>query len=143
MSEKIWVSEPVIQALNALHQNTAVAHLGIEMTEVGADYLQGRMPVDARTVQPFGLLHGGASALLLETLASAAANHCVGEGKMCVGLEINCNHLRGVSAGWVTGQARALRVGRSSMVWDLQAWDERARMVTVGRLTTSVVQQPG
>ena len=141
MNAAIWVVEPDLETLNALHQNTAVAHLGIEVTEVGADYLQGRMPVDKRTMQPFGLLHGGASALLLETLASAGANHCVPEGRMCVGLEINCNHLRGVGQGWVTGQAQALRVGRSSMVWDLKAWDDQARMVTVGRLTSSVLRR--
>ena len=140
-ADMIWLVQPDLDALNALHEETAVAHLGIEVTEIGADYLQGRMPVDKRTMQPFGLLHGGASALLLETLASAAANHCVPEGNMCVGLEINCNHLRGVGRGWVTGQARALRIGRSSMVWDLKAWDEDAQMVTVGRLTSSVVPQ--
>ena len=139
----VWLVTPDLEALNVLHRDTAVANLGIEVTEVGADFLKGRMPVDERTKQPFGLLHGGASVLLLETLASAAANHCVPEGKMCVGVEINCNHLRGVGDGWVTGQAQALRVGRSSMVWDLKAWDDQARLVAVGRLTSSVVQQAG
>ena len=139
----VWVQTPDIDGLNALHKNTAVSHLGIEITAVGADSLSGRMPVDERTRQPFGLLHGGASALLLETLASAASNHCVDEAHMCVGLEINCNHLRGATSGWVHGRARALRIGRTSMVWDLEATDEQGRAVTAGRLTAMVVPKPG
>ena len=143
MSDRsIWVVTPDLVALNALHQDTAVSHLGIEVVAVGPDYLTGRMPVDARTMQPFGLLHGGASALLLETLASAASNHCVAETHMCVGVEINCNHLHGVAGGWVRGQARALRVGRTSMVWDLEARDDDERLITVGRLTAMVVTKP-
>ena len=140
VAEAIWNTRPDVDALNQLHEGCAVAHMGIIMTAVGDDYLQGTMPVDHRTIQPFGLMHGGAAALLLETLASAAANHCVDlETHMCVGLEINCNHLRGVREGVVTGRAQALHVGRASSVWDVRAWDAQQRLVSVGRLTSAVV----
>lgn len=141
MSDSIWFAVPDLDALNALHENTAVSRLGIEVTEVGADYLAGRMPIDDRTLQPFGLMHGGAAVLLLETLASAAANHCVDPSKhMCVGVEVNCNHVRGARSGSVVGRAQALHIGRTSMVWGLEARDEAGRLVTVGRLTSSVVR---
>jgi 1,4-dihydroxy-2-naphthoyl-CoA hydrolase len=140
VTESIWFATPTAAALNTLHEDTAVSQLGIEIIEVGADYLSGRMPVDNRTIQPFGLMHGGAAVLLLETLASAAANHCVDlETHICVGVEVNCNHIRSVKAGTVIGRAQALHVGRSSMVWALEARDEQQRLVTVGRLTTSIV----
>jgi len=140
LTAPIWVVTPDIAALDALHRNSAVAHLGIEMVEVGADFLSGRMPIDQRTMQPFGLMHGGAAVLLLETLASAAANHCVDPAThMCVGVEVNCNHVRGVRSGFVQGCARALHIGRTSMIWSLQARDDRDRLVTVGRLTSQVV----
>jgi uncharacterized protein (TIGR00369 family) len=142
MGPRIWHLEPDIDALNKLHDDTAVSALGIEVVEVGADYLCGRMPVDARTLQPYGLLHGGASVLLLETLASAAANHCVDPSThICVGLEVNCNHLRGVRDGWVDGRAQALHVGRTSMVWQLESRDADGRLVTSGRLTSAVVSR--
>jgi 1,4-dihydroxy-2-naphthoyl-CoA hydrolase len=140
MSEAIWVTTPNLVDLNTLHENTAVERLAIEMVAVGDNFLSGRMPVDQRTKQPFGLMHGGAAVLLLETLASAAANHCVDPAKqMCVGVEINCNHVRGVRQGYVKGTATALHVGRTSMVWGLEAHDEQGRLVTVGRLTAAVV----
>ena len=143
MGDAVWVVMPDIEALNTLHEGCAVAHMGIEMTEVGDDYLCGRMPVDERTRQPFGLLHGGSAVLLLETLASAAANHCVDPEKhMCVGMEVNCNHLRGVRSGHVTGKATALLIARTSMVWQLEAFDDKGRQVTAGRLTASVVALP-
>ena len=111
-TESIWVVTPDAQALDALHQDSAVAHLGIKIAAVGDDYLSGTMPVDGRTMQPFGLLHGGAAVLLLETLASAAANQCVDpDTHMCVGVEINCNHIRGVRDGHVLGTAQALHIG--------------------------------
>ena len=124
----IWVQRPDAMELNRLHENTAVSRLGILVTEVGPNYLQGNMPVDERTKQPFGLMHGGSAALLLETLASAAANHCVDlNAEICVGLEINCNHVRSVKRGLVTGRATAVHIGRSSMVWQLDVWDEQDR----------------
>lgn len=141
-SPEIWVVRPDADRLNALHENSAVARLGIQVTEVGPDYLVGSMPVDERTRQPFGLMHGGAAVLLLETLASAAANHCVDpETHICVGLEVNCNHVRAAREGTVYGRACALHVGRSSMVWSLEVRDERGRLITTGRLTSAVTSR--
>jgi 1,4-dihydroxy-2-naphthoyl-CoA hydrolase len=138
----IWQARPDLDALNALHAGTAVSALGIALTEVGDDYLRGAMVVDARTRQPFGLLHGGAAALLAETVASAAANHCVDPTRFtCVGLEINCNHLRGVRDGTVTATARPLHVGRRTQVWEIRVEDETGRLVNVARLTASVVER--
>ena len=116
--------------------------LGIVITEQGEDFLRGTMPVDARTKQPFGLLHGGSSALLAETLASLAGNLCLDDPvkSQAVGLELNANHLRAVTSGTVTGTARALHVGRSTQVWDVRIEDEKARLVCVARLTMAVVQ---
>jgi 1,4-dihydroxy-2-naphthoyl-CoA hydrolase len=138
----IWHTRPDAAALNALHANTAVSTLGIVLTDVGDDYLRAVMPVDARTLQPFGLLHGGAVALLAETVASAAANHCVDPAtSMCVGLEINCNHLRGVRSGRVTATTRPLHLGRTTQVWEIRVEDESGRLVNVARLTSSVVSR--
>ena len=143
-AESVWFTQPDVAALNTLHEDTAVSNLGIEVTEVGDNYLCGRMPVDERTKQPFGLMHGGAAVLLLETLASAAANHCVDpEQFMCVGMEVNCNHLRGVRSGYVEGRATAVLIARTSMVWQLDAFDDRGRQVSSGRLTSAVVNKPG
>ena len=139
MTEQIWVQTPDASALNKLHENTAVSQLGIVVTCVGNNFLEGVMPIDQRTKQPFGLMHGGAAVLLLETLASAAANHCVdAEQEICVGLEINCNHVRVARSGSVTGRATAMHVGRRSMIWQLEVRDEQGRLVTTGRLTSAV-----
>lgn len=140
----IWSQPPDVDALNALHRDSAVSHLGIVITEVGDDYLRGTMPVDGRTRQPFGLLHGGASALLAETLATAAGNHCVDvEREMCVGLELNCNHIRAARNGLVTGTATPLHLGRRSHVWEIRTVDADDRLVTAARLTCTVVPRPG
>ena len=117
--------------------------LGMELTEAGDDWLAGRMPLDERTLQPFGLLHGGASVALAETLASVGAFACVDpEAKLCVGLEINANHLRSVRSGWVTGTARPLHIGRTTQVWDIRIVDEAERPVCVSRCTVAVVDNP-
>lgn len=128
---------PSIDELNAMRNDCAVGHLGIELTELGADFLRGRMPVDARTRQPYGLLHGGASALLAETLGSIAAGLCIETGQ-AVGIELNCNHVRGITDGWVTGTARPLHVGRSTQVWDIRIDDPAGRLVCASRLTLAV-----
>ena len=133
---------PSLDALNALSANTAITALGIVFTELGTDCLRGTMPVDARTHQPYGLLHGGASVLLAETLGSSAGNLSVPEGKRCVGIEINANHVRAAREGTVTGTARPLHVGASTQVWEIRIEDERGRLVCVSRLTLAVVDAP-
>jgi uncharacterized protein (TIGR00369 family) len=130
------------EALNALSRGTAMEPLGIVFTEIGPDYLRGTMPVDARTRQPYGLLHGGASVLLAETLGSTAGGLCVGEGQGVVGIEINANHLAGVREGLVTGTTRPLHVGRSTQVWDIRIEDERGRLACISRLTLAVIALP-
>jgi uncharacterized protein (TIGR00369 family) len=128
--------------LNAMSKNTAMEPLGIHFTELGPDYLRGTMPVDKRTHQPYGLLHGGASVLLAETLGSSAGGLCAPEGKGVVGIEINANHLRGVREGVVTGTARPLHVGGSTQVWEIRIEDEAGRLVCISRLTLAVVSRP-
>lgn len=128
-----------VDALNQWSEGTLMQPLGIRFTEIGPDYVRGTMPVDARTHQPYGLLHGGASALLAETLGSTAGGLCVDEGQGVVGIEINANHLIGVREGVVTGTARPLHAGRSTQVWEIRIEDERGRAVCVSRLTLAVV----
>ncbi len=114
--------------------------LGVRITEVGADFVRGTMPVDARTRQPFGLLHGGASVALAETLGSLAGNLCLNaEKELAVGLDINANHVRAVTHGEVTGTARALHLGRSTQVWEIRIEDGQRKLVCIARLTLAVV----
>ena len=134
--------EVTVDLLNAMARGTAMEPLGIVFTEIGPDYLRGTMPVDARTHQPHGLLHGGASVLLAETLGSTAGGMCVPEDRRVVGIEINANHLRGVRSGTVTGTARPLHVGRSTQVWEIRIEDEAGRLVCISRLTLAVVADP-
>ena len=129
--------------LNALSRDTAMAPLGIVFTEIGPDFVRATMPVDARTRQPYGLLHGGASVLLAETLGSTAGNLCVEPGERCVGIEINANHLNAVREGQVTGTARPLHVGRRTQVWEIRIEDDLDRLVCVSRLTLAVIAHRG
>lgn len=123
-------------------KNTMIDHLGIEITEVGNDYLCGKMPVDPRTHQPMGLLHGGASVALAESLASMGAALQVDlTKKACVGLEINANHLRGVREGWVYGKASAIHIGRSTQVWETRVTDEQGKLVCLSRMTVAVIDK--
>jgi len=131
-----------LDQLNALAKDTAVQSLGIVFTEIGTDFVRATMPVDARTRQPFGLLHGGASVLLAETLGSMAGGLCVMPKQHVVGVEINANHLRGVRGGMVTGTARALHVGRSTHVWEVRIEDERGHLVCISRMTLAVIPAP-
>ena len=134
---------PGLDALNALLPGTAPGNLGIVLTEHGPDFLRGTMPVDARTVQPYGILHGGASVALAETLGSVAGNLCVDTTKeMVVGLEINANHVRAMRGGRVTGTARALHVGRSTQLWEIRIENDEGKLVCVSRLTLAVVPLP-
>lgn len=116
-------------------------HLGMEFTELGPDFLRGRMPVDQRTHQPYGILHGGASVALAETLGSYAAMLTTDPSKVrCVGQEINANHIRGVASGFVIGTARPVHVGRRSQVWEIRITDERDKLVCISRLTMAVIE---
>lgn len=129
-----------IAAINTRARGTLVENLGITITEAGDDWLRGTMPVDARTKQPYGLLHGGASVALAETLGSMAGNLCVDNAKeMVVGLEINANHLRAARDGIVTGTARALHVGRTTQVWEIRIENEAGKPVCISRITLAVV----
>ena len=134
--------EASLAELNAMSTGTAMAPLGIRFTEIGPDFLRATMPVDERTRQPYGLLHGGASVLLAETLGSTAGGLSVEDGQGVVGVEINANHLRGVRDGEVTGTARPLHVGRSTQVWEIRIEDGRGRLACISRLTLAVVARP-
>ena len=139
----IWNKAFTLDDLKARHVDTAEGHLGIEFTGIGDDWLAARMPVDSRTVQPFGILHGGASVLLAESVGSCAANLCVDQEKFyCVGLDINANHVRGVKSGWVTGTARPLHLGQSTHVWQIHITNEAGALVCASRLTMSVLRRP-
>lgn len=136
----IWTITPTIESMTENSVATAVDHMGIEFTDFGDDYISARMPVDDRTVQPHRILHGGASVVLAETLGSVAANHCLRkEGTAAVGLEINANHIRSVSKGWVQGTARPLHVGGSTQVWEIRIETEEGKLVCVSRITMAVI----
>ena len=136
----IWKKPVTLDHFNALNRDTMMQAIGIVFTEVGDDFLRATMPVDARTHQPYGLLHGGASVALAETLGSAAGMMLVDPAReIVVGIEINANHLRGVKSGNVTGTARAVHIGRSTQVWEIRIEDEGQRLVCISRLTLAVV----
>jgi 1,4-dihydroxy-2-naphthoyl-CoA hydrolase len=135
----IWKRKPAIEELQDSRRQTLVSHLGIEFTALADDWLEARMPVDERTRQPLGLLHGGASVALAETIGSVAAYLCVEEGKRCVGLEINANHIRPAREGWVTGRATPLHLGRTTQVWEIRIRDDHGHLVCVSRLTMAIL----
>jgi len=119
-----------------------IDHLGIEFLEIGDDYIKAKMPVDHRTIQPFGLLHGGASVALAETLGSVAANLCVDRAtKMCVGLEVNANHIRPATNGFVYGIAKPIHVGASTQVWEIRIQNEQEKLVCISRLTLAILDK--
>jgi 1,4-dihydroxy-2-naphthoyl-CoA hydrolase len=139
----IWKQGEIgIERLNAQSKNTMANVLDIQFTAVGDDYLQATMLVNNNTHQPYGLLHGGASAALAETLGSVASWLCVDPQKhICVGIEINCNHVRGKKDGVVTGTARPLHIGATTHVWDIRITDERDKLVCISRLTVAVLKK--
>ncbi|MDW8480228.1 MAG: hotdog fold thioesterase [Xanthomonadales bacterium] len=135
----LWKRQLDLEELRRWQRGTLDETLGIEILEIGEDFVRGRMPVDGRTRQPFGLLHGGASVALAESLGSLAANLCLEPGSsIAVGLDINANHLRPVTRGYVTGTARSLHLGRSTQVWEIRIEDEEGRLCCVARLTLAV-----
>jgi 1,4-dihydroxy-2-naphthoyl-CoA hydrolase len=136
----IWRNVATLEELQERARDTLVEWLGIRFAEIGPDYLRATMPVDKRTHQPMGILHGGASVALAETVASTAANLCVdNERWVCLGQEINANHLRPVPGGVVTATARSLHRGSRSQVWQIEIRDERERLICVSRITMAVV----
>jgi len=119
-----------------------VEHLGIELLEIGADFITAKMPVDHRTHQPLGLLHGGASVALAETLGSIAATLTVNtELHYCVGLEINANHIKSAREGWVFGKAKPLHIGRKTQVWEIKITNEKEQLVCISRITMAVMDK--
>ena len=135
----IWKRNITLDELNAMGEGTLVAHLGIVFTEIGAESLVAEMPVDSRTLQPFGLLHGGASVVLAETLGSVAGYLCTEGEQKVVGLEVNANHIRSVRSGRVRGVCRALHTGGRHQVWQIDIFDDQQRLCCSSRLTTAVV----
>ncbi|MEG2879149.1 MAG: hotdog fold thioesterase [Comamonas sp.] len=135
----IWKKPASVAALNRDSANTAVSHLGIEITEIGDDFIVGRVPVDARTVQPFGLLHGGVSVVLAETLGSLGAFYASPEGHSAVGLDINANHLRAARSGWVTATAKPVHIGRTTHVWQIDMVNDEGQPTCTSRITMAIL----
>lgn len=142
-ADSIWFTPPSKERFERDMKNTAIEHSGVEYVESGADYLKVRMPVDKRTKQPAGILHGGVSVMLAETVASMAAAACVDLRKFSVvGQEINANHLRSANTGWVYATAKPFHLGRSSQVWEIRIENEAGKIVCISRMTAAVLQQP-
>lgn len=137
----IWTNTRTVDQLNDLLKGTMCEHVGMEVTEIGDDYITARLPVDERTRQHMGIIHGGASVVLAETIGSVAAGMCCPPGYFIVGLEINANHVRAGRPPYVIGTARPLHIGRTTMVWDIRIVDAEDNLVCVSRLTTSVLRQ--
>ena len=134
--------EMTVAAINQMCEQTLAANLGIEFTEVGVDFLCARMPVDSRTIQPFGLLHGGASIVLAETMGSVASTALIDlSTQAAVGLDINGNHLRTVREGFVSGTVRPIHIGRRTHVWEIRIEDDEGRLINVSRLTMMIIQR--
>lgn len=137
----IWKRPMSVELLNLVGHNTAVQHLGIELTEIGDDYIKGRVPVDTRTCQPYGLIHGGVNVVLAETLGSVAANWASDDDTQWVGLDINANHLRGVKEGWVTGTCKPVHIGKSTQVWQIDLHNDQGELTCVSRITMSALKK--
>ncbi len=132
------IFKATLEQLNSSNPNTLGGSLGIEFTEIGDDYLTAKMPVDHRTVQPYGILHGGASVALAETVGSVASLLAIEAGGTCVGVEINANHLKSVTSGYVHGTAKPIRIGKTIHVWNIEIIDDLENMICVCRLTVLV-----
>jgi 1,4-dihydroxy-2-naphthoyl-CoA hydrolase len=138
----IWRSLLTVEELNAGRAGTILEHIGVEFTQIGDDFVRGTMPVDGRTRQPYGLLHGGASVALAESLGSTGATMCIDtEQYQCVGQEINANHLRPARSGYVTGTARPVHLGGRTHVWGIEITNEAGKLVCISRLTVAVIRR--
>jgi len=138
----IWKSKFSFEEIERRSKNTLPAHLGMRITEIGDDYVKATMPVDDRTKQPLGRLHGGASVALAESVGSLGAHMTLEPGFICVGMEINANHIRSVRQGLVTGVAKPLHIGHSTQIWDVRIYDEDDNIVCVSRLTMAIFKSP-
>jgi 1,4-dihydroxy-2-naphthoyl-CoA hydrolase len=139
MGKRIWHGDVSVAMANERAVGSMSEHLGIEFIDMGDDFLTARMPVDQRTKQPIGIMHGGASCVLAETVGSTAANYCVDrEHHYCVGLDINTNHIRSMREGWVVAVAKPFHLGRTTQVWSIDIKDEQGKLVSVNRLTMMV-----
>ena len=136
---RIWKRPISVELLTDSNANSAVTHLGIEFLEVGDDFIRARVPVNERTRQPYGLLHGGVSVVLAETLGSCGAAFAAPEGQRTVGLDINANHLKGTSSGWVTGITRPVHIGRSTQVWQIELSNDTGELTCVSRITMAML----
>ena len=136
---RIWKRPISVELLTASNANSAVTHLGIEFLEVGDDFIKARVPVDKRTRQPYGILHGGVSVVLAETLGSCGAASAAPEGHRAVGLDINANHLKSASSGWVTGITRPVHIGRTTQVWQIDMTNDAGELTCVSRITMAVL----
>jgi 1,4-dihydroxy-2-naphthoyl-CoA hydrolase len=138
----IFNLDVTLQTIQRLSPGTLVEHLGIEFVELGQDFIRAKMPVDGRTRQPMGLLHGGASVALAETLGSVAANCCIdNKTQACVGLEINANHIKSVREGFVVGTARPIHIGKRTHVWEIKIANESGDLVCISRITMAIIDK--
>lgn len=135
----IWKKPVSVESLSRVHVGTAPGHLGIEFLEVGDDFIRARVPVDDRTRQPYGILHGGVSVVLAETLGSCGAAYSCPPGHRAVGLDINANHIKATSSGWVTGIARPVHMGRSTHVWQIEMHNDAGELTCVSRITMAIL----
>jgi 1,4-dihydroxy-2-naphthoyl-CoA hydrolase len=137
----VFLSSPTLEQLNKSSQSTMINHLGIEFTAIGEDFLEATMPVDHRTIQPMGLLHGGANVVLAETLGSMAASLTIDLSKQaCVGLEINANHTRAVKEGKVRGIAKPIHIGKSTQIWEIKIFNESEKLCCISRITMAILE---
>lgn len=137
----IFRQDTTLESLNAWSPNTLAGLLGIEFTTIGDDFLEARMPVDERTRQPLGLLHGGASVALAETLGSVAATLCLDDSRFCVGLEINANHIKSIRSGFVTGKTQPVHIGKQTHVWEIRITNESNELVCISRITMAILEK--
>ena len=138
----IWTKPISTEILTTSHIGTAADRLGIEFVEIGPDFIRGRMPVDERTRQPYGVVHGGANVVLAETLGSCGADYSTPVGHRIVGLDINANHIRGVGEGWVHGIAQPVHIGRSTHVWQIDMHNDAGELTCASRLTVAILPRP-
>jgi len=136
------IKKDILVKMNDFQKNTMTDHIGIEITDYGEEYISAKMPIDSRTKQPFGIMHGGASAVLVESLGSIGAGMSVDvKRKSVVGIELNVSHLKAVKSGWVYGTASAIRIGNKIQVWGIDITDEEKNKVCIGRLTLAIIDK--